>query len=173
LAGEFFKSNSGDHLEGGGKMPFNIHRIDPERDFVVLPIPGPGVYMLYQGEEVIYIGQSCKMLGRLGTHSTKMQFDSVRYFEVGNQRDRLALERSLIREFAPVYNNAHVPSEAEILDRNKREDRYDELEIQDIRRGRWGNRAQPDYKPEPKRRTYRFALQRILRQQAKKELLGG
>ena len=38
-----------------------------------------GVYFLYRGEEIVYIGQSINITKRIWTHASEKEFDSYRY----------------------------------------------------------------------------------------------
>ena len=71
-------------------------------------LPDPGVYILLQGEEIVYVGQSGDIAGRLRTHRRegKKQFDAARWYPVWSGSERLRAEGVLILLCAPRYNRA-------------------------------------------------------------------
>lgn len=69
------------------------------------------IYFLYQGDKVVYIGQTESFMERIAKHfseATKV-FDrfSVEPFE-GSYMERLHKEKLLIRKFKPQYNTQHA-----------------------------------------------------------------
>ena len=70
--------------------------------------PMPGVYLLLDGEEVVYVGESCNAARRLAEHSTSnKRFTHVRMIEASRDLDRRRIEQFLIVELRPKYNVAH------------------------------------------------------------------
>jgi len=68
------------------------------------------VYFLVDGDEVVYVGQSTNIMGRVASHEANPDkvFDRVFYIEV----DRSSLghvERKYIRELKPKYNISCLP----------------------------------------------------------------
>lgn len=67
---------------------------------------GPGVYLLFIGEAVVYIGKSNNVLKRIADHATKGRpFDSYAHIECGPDEID-ALEVELIKKFLPAGNSA-------------------------------------------------------------------
>lgn len=71
------------------------------------PLPagcgGPGVYALFDGDELVYIGQAQNVAARIGQHFGGKQFTAASYVTV--PRDRLdSVERMLINVFLPRLN---------------------------------------------------------------------
>ena len=64
----------------------------------------PGVYRLYRGEQIVYIGQSGNVRDRMCVHSRRFHVDRFTYEVVPDRRERMALERRLINEHRPVEN---------------------------------------------------------------------
>ncbi len=67
------------------------------------PRPIQGVYMLVNGTNVVYVGQSVNVLSRMVGHQDK-EFDSVRMIPTLDDQDRISLESRLIKMFRPMYN---------------------------------------------------------------------
>ena len=63
----------------------------------------PGVYLLLQGNEVVYVGQSKCVAKRITSHFEDKKFDRAVYRPVSTDR-LLAEERRYIDEFDPLYN---------------------------------------------------------------------
>ena len=70
----------------------------------MLKVVKEGVYFLYDGEELVYIGQSDNIYRRIGQHISDgvKRFDSFCFYEVGEER--IILESYLINKFKPKYN---------------------------------------------------------------------
>lgn len=71
----------------------------------------PCIYFLYQGNKIVYIGQSTQLMYRIGTHRQyhKKIFDAfeVAYIEYDFEK-RLKLEKKLIKIHKPKYNKGHL-----------------------------------------------------------------
>lgn len=78
------------------------------------PRPVPGVYFLISGLEVVYVGQSERVLGRMAGHMDK-EFDEVRMIEVPDRDSMLALEGKLISLLRPKYNKT-TPNSVRAID---------------------------------------------------------
>lgn len=64
-----------------------------------------GIYLLCDSEEVVYVGKSTSINGRLNTHKASDKlFDSAVVFEVNNIADMHILELVLINKYKPKYN---------------------------------------------------------------------
>lgn len=63
-----------------------------------------GVYFLFDGNRIVYVGQSTNVLGRIGTHAQAgKKFDSFSYMEV--EKDQLSeAELAYIQDFRPPLN---------------------------------------------------------------------
>lgn len=73
----------------------------------MLKVVKEGVYFLYDGEELVYIGQSDNIYRRIGQHISEgvKRFDSFCFYEVGEER--IILESYLINKFQPKYNQTY------------------------------------------------------------------
>lgn len=70
-----------------------------------------GIYLLCDCEEVVYVGKSTAINGRLSTHKASDKlFDSVVILEINNVADMHILELVLINKYKPKYN---IDSKAE------------------------------------------------------------
>lgn len=65
------------------------------------------LYFLYQGKDIVYIGQSCNLLDRISTHRRDKSFDSIACKEVP-KRDLLKIETININYYAPMYNKVGI-----------------------------------------------------------------
>lgn len=90
-----------------------------EEDILSLPIQQyaasdyvfPGIYFLYHGVTLTYIGQSDNVLARISNHRANGKiFDTFSVFRCG-QEWLLPLEAAFIRKFNPPENRAHNGSD--------------------------------------------------------------
>jgi len=68
------------------------------------------VYYLCRGDEVVYVGQSRNLLGRIGQHSlpsSGKQFDKVFYRRCDSESQMMQLELNEIKRLQPEYNITH------------------------------------------------------------------
>lgn len=65
---------------------------------------GGGVYALYRGGEVVYIGHTRLFRTRIMTHRLRFAFDAVKVAPIACRTARKQLERKLIRRLVPVEN---------------------------------------------------------------------
>lgn len=75
---------------------------------VRLPAEQPGIYVLFNGGVVVYVGQSNNVFRRVGQHHGDIgkDFDEWTYVVVRDRRDRLRFERELIALHKPAHNRA-------------------------------------------------------------------
>src|SRR5262245_40340382 len=69
--------------------------------------PKVGVYGLYQGRSLVYVGESSSIKLRLRAHALRddgLSFDAWRAIEAPDIETRKNLERSLINRFHPKWN---------------------------------------------------------------------
>lgn len=70
-----------------------------------------GIYFLYQGKEIVYIGMSeTNVMERICSHQKEYikEFDSFSFEKHKCSIDRLKrLEKSLIKRYKPKYNKVH------------------------------------------------------------------
>lgn len=75
----------------------------------IIPIkPTVGIYFLFKGDEIVYVGQSLNIFHRVEGHKAEgsKEFDSACFFEC--PVDKLdEYEIIAIRALAPKYNKAH------------------------------------------------------------------
>ena len=71
-------------------------------------IYGPSVYLLYSGNEIVYVGQSVKPFVRIDTHlcEGRKEFDSFRVMRCRKER-LIHWETKLINALKPKYNKTH------------------------------------------------------------------
>lgn len=64
------------------------------------------LYFLYKDKELVYIGKSINLFGRIGNHLIQKNkvFDSFRYLEVTDIIDLEELEKIYIKKYKPIYN---------------------------------------------------------------------
>lgn len=68
---------------------------------------GPGVYILYNGEEITYVGKSMNVLVRLASHASKGRAFTA-YSVIPCLPDDLdAVETELINRLKPPQNKTH------------------------------------------------------------------
>lgn len=66
-----------------------------------------GVYFLYLGEELVYVGEGWNCLLRVAEHTRRdanKAFDRWNFIPVDGRQERKTLERSLRRQHRPRYN---------------------------------------------------------------------
>lgn len=63
----------------------------------------PGVYALFQGNELVYIGQAVNILNRVGQHASQKDFTHVAYISAPMEQLN-QLERALLDLYAPRLN---------------------------------------------------------------------
>lgn len=68
----------------------------------------PGVYFLFSGMDLVYIGESQCMMSRICQHYGQKNFDSFRFYAImPEESQRKKLERKLIRRHRPILNSQH------------------------------------------------------------------
>jgi hypothetical protein len=70
---------------------------------------GGAVYFLIEAGEIVYIGQSRKILGRLYEHSMRKKFDSYYILSVSDVSVLDDVERFYMNKFRPKYNVMYLP----------------------------------------------------------------
>ena len=69
-----------------------------------------GVYFLFDGKEIVYVGQSADIFRRIYEHSSgrakgeKKKFDTWEYIEIPDEAERFRAEHLLILALRPKYN---------------------------------------------------------------------
>ncbi len=66
-----------------------------------------GIYFLYRGEDLVYIGCSGNIQTRIYQHLFDKEFDSYKYIEIGGNINLEEIERQLITKHKPIYNFTH------------------------------------------------------------------
>lgn len=65
------------------------------------------IYFLLLEKEIVYIGQSSRVLGRISKHKqSEMRFDSVAILWCDSKEDAAELERLYIEKFKPKHNKS-------------------------------------------------------------------
>jgi len=82
---------------------------------MILPAFGYFTYILRRKEEIIYVGMTENLFGRLGTHALfPLRFDEVEVQEHSSRSEALQHEMHLIVQYDPPYNtlgtSRHVTS---------------------------------------------------------------
>lgn len=70
---------------------------------------GGGVYALYRGKELVYIGHTGLFRTRILCHRRRFKFDAIKVAPIDNYAERKRLERKLIWRLTPVENRV-IPS---------------------------------------------------------------
>ena len=69
-----------------------------------------GVYFLFDGKDIVYVGQSADIFRRIYEHSSgrakgeKKKFDTWEYIEIPDEAERFRAENLLILALRPKYN---------------------------------------------------------------------
>lgn len=65
-----------------------------------------GIYFLYRGTELVYIGQTTHLLPRLGNHidDNSKEFDFYKFLEINGNINLDSIERDYIMKYKPIYN---------------------------------------------------------------------
>jgi excinuclease UvrABC nuclease subunit len=81
-----------------------ISRSFPKPDVFGGGCPKSGVYFLIRAGEIVYIGKSVNLRGRLNTHRREKDFDRVYILECDGDFHLSIHEYNHIRKFRPVLN---------------------------------------------------------------------
>ena len=65
---------------------------------------GGGIYALYQGSEVVYVGRTGNFRSRLTTHKRRFWFDGIKVVFTDDLYEQKYRERRLISRLVPTYN---------------------------------------------------------------------
>ena len=68
---------------------------------------GPGIYFLFDGDDLVYIGKGWNCLLRVAEHTRKnsnKKFTSWNYLKIESEKEYSALEKVLIQKYTPRYN---------------------------------------------------------------------
>jgi hypothetical protein len=65
---------------------------------------GGGVYALYQGQRLVYIGHTANFRVRLHAHRRRFHFDGVKLAPIEDRKERKRLERRLLLRLRPPLN---------------------------------------------------------------------
>ncbi len=65
-----------------------------------------GIYFLYRGKELVYIGSSLSIIKRINEHfkQKKKEFDSYKFLELNGTIDLIGAESRFIYKYKPIYN---------------------------------------------------------------------
>jgi excinuclease UvrABC nuclease subunit len=71
----------------------------------------PGIYFLFDNDELVYIGKGWNCFLRVAEHtrkdSTKI-FTSWEYIQIDDEAKYGELEKQLIKQYRPRYNRVHI-----------------------------------------------------------------
>jgi hypothetical protein len=87
-----------------GKSTLRPEGTYTESDLAEVQCPIRAVYILYAGQECLYVGQSGHLRARLDQHRRDKTFDRVECYLVEDLNDRLRLEGVLILSLRPLLN---------------------------------------------------------------------
>jgi hypothetical protein len=76
----------------------------PQPVAIPLDVVGFGVYLLFRGGQLIYVGQSNCIYSRIVAHKRLRAFDSAYYISCENRSCATKMEAQLIRHFLPPEN---------------------------------------------------------------------
>jgi excinuclease UvrABC nuclease subunit len=71
----------------------------------------PGVYFLFNDDELVYIGKGWNCLLRVAEHTRKEStktFTSWEYIQINEKEKYDELEKKLIKQYRPRYNKTHL-----------------------------------------------------------------
>lgn len=69
-----------------------------------------GIYFLFDGDELVYIGKGWNCLLRVAEHTRKdsdIVFNSWNYINIAEENEYNKIEKELIKQFIPKYNKIH------------------------------------------------------------------
>lgn len=70
----------------------------------------PGVYFLFNENELVYIGKGWNCLLRVAEHTRKdsdKKFTSWNYIRIDDEKEYNRIEKELIKEYNPKYNKVY------------------------------------------------------------------
>jgi predicted GIY-YIG superfamily endonuclease len=70
-------------------------------------MPKIGVYLLFNNDDLIYIGKSINIFQRLKSHIKDKYFDSYSFFKCDSEDNATKLEKELIIKLKPKLNIQH------------------------------------------------------------------
>lgn len=82
-----------------------------------------GVYFLYRGLKLVYIGSSANIVQRIVNHTKDKEFDSYKFIEINGNINILEVESGFIKKYQPEYNYIHT------LKPNKKLSKIEEFEF--------------------------------------------
>lgn len=98
-----------------------------------------GVYFLFDGKEIVYVGQSADIFRRIYEHSSgrakgeKKKFDTWEYFEISDEAERLRAEHLLILALKPKYNIDYSGANARSVDGRTENEKENEKRVNKIK----------------------------------------
>ena len=80
-----------------------------------------GVYLLFDHDELVYVGQSKNILSRVGSHAARNDKDFTQFvvLQPDDPEDRFALESFLIKLLQPKYNSERTRRRQNSLTKNE------------------------------------------------------
>jgi len=70
-----------------------------------------GIYILFRGDEMVYIGQSGFVHNRINTQENNIDFSHASFIHCPNPDERAAMEKRLINYFKPKLNSTFSKEE--------------------------------------------------------------
>ena len=65
-----------------------------------------GVYFLFKGDEIVYIGKSINIIGRVMSHTKDKDFDTWCYIPI-DELEQGPIEEMAIQRYKPKYNKQY------------------------------------------------------------------
>ena len=99
-----------------------------------------GVYFLFDGKEIVYVGQSADIFRRIYEHSSgrakgeKKKFDTWEYIEISDEAERFRAEHLLILALRPKYNIDYSGANARYVIDKHRSKNNNECKVSKIKR---------------------------------------
>lgn len=81
------------------KTASDIKKLRLKKNFKVC-----GVYFIFDGDEIVYVGKSVNIFVRVNSH--RFKWDSFSFIEVKEGRTQLDLEHKYIMQLRPKHNKA-------------------------------------------------------------------
>lgn len=122
--------------------------------------PKVGLYFLFMGQELVYIGKSIDVYSRIYTHRNNgVDFDSAKFTEIKDDDTRDFFEIKMIWDLRPKYNLSIIDPKVYLDNKNKEEvvENSNKIEVQNVPTDHI-----EQYPKHKKDYSYRIELKRLL-----------
>lgn len=92
-------------------MTLDLDMVGLKRNVIALQGTCSGVYFLFEGDELVYVGEGWNCALRVAEHTrkeSKKVFSSWTFLPMEDERERKALEREVCLQYKPKYNGRHA-----------------------------------------------------------------